>query len=237
MLVLAFKLLLAYGLGCCLGSQVLRLIVGGDDVRRGGSRSAGATNALRTRGVWFAAGVLAIDFIKGILAASLIPLIPLAVWLGMPDAPITVAQISMACGVAAAAGHVWPAPFGFAGGKGAATLLGVYTWIVPFGVLLALAAFTLMVLVTGYVGLSTVVSAGVVVLYVVLWEGAGVLSPLGLFSLAMLLLVMWTHRQNLQRLLAGDENQFQSARLIGNRLPPARRKRADAGKNGSDGDD
>lgn len=113
MTLLSLKLLAAYLLGSASGSLLLGR-ARGVDIRTQGSGNAGGTNAFRTQGWRFALGVVAFDVGKGALAASFGYLLPG----GMPTTPLAQA---LACGLAAAIGHVWPVWHGFRGGKGAAT--------------------------------------------------------------------------------------------------------------------
>ena len=146
--------LLAIAVAYLLGSIVGSLVLGrfrGVDIRTQGSGNAGGTNALRTQGKGFAALVMLIDVGKGVLAAG-----PLAVvaarWGG------DLASLQVACGAAAVVGHVWPVFFGFRGGKGAATLVGVVGTIAPGALLALLGVFAVVLVLSGYVGLSTIIA-------------------------------------------------------------------------------
>lgn len=210
MLTACLLVALAYLAGSVLGSQVLTAVVGGPDIRGMGSGNAGATNALRQRGVPFGLAVLLFDMGKGVFAVAGLP------WLAaqVSALPIPVAQLGMLCGVAVTAGHIWPVFFHFAGGKGIATLLGVYACITPAALLLALPGFVLVLVLTGYVSLSAMSAAVLIVFHVVCIGPAGAWSPLGAFSLAMLALVLWTHRQNIRRLVYGLEPRFERVRVL-----------------------
>ena len=95
-MIAALALLLAYLLGTVIGGYWVGRLRGGIDLRSAGSGNVGATNALRTQGKMFAAAVLLIDLIKGVLAVTLLPawLAPSLIWL------------PYACGIAATLGHV-----------------------------------------------------------------------------------------------------------------------------------
>ncbi len=122
MLELSVKTLLAYLLGALLGSLVLGRLRG-VDIRRAGSGNAGATNALRTQGKLFALSVLVIDIGKGVLAVLYLPHASLPGVALDPEIPR--AWLTLACGFAVIVGHVYPVWFGFRGGKGVATMIGV----------------------------------------------------------------------------------------------------------------
>src|SRR5277367_1372060 len=122
MLELAVKLLIAYLLGTLLGSLILGRLRG-VDIREMGSGNAGATNALRTQGRLFGFLVLLVDVGKGLIAVWWLPSAVLP-YVGIdPDLPRE--WLTVACGFAVIVGHVYPVWFGFRGGKGAATVVGV----------------------------------------------------------------------------------------------------------------
>lgn len=214
MMELIAKLVLAYLLGSIMGSLVLGRLTGAGDVRTEGSGNAGATNALRTRGTGFAVGVLVIDALKGLAAVLLIPMIG---WPLADAGSIPADEIALACGVAVTLGHVYPVFYGFSGGKGAATLLGVFLGTVPAAVPWGVLAFVIVLTASGYAGLATLCAALIVLLYVTCFTASGLWSVLGVFSLAMLTLVIITHRANLMRLMQGTENRFERA-MIWHRL-------------------
>ena len=189
---------------------MLTALLGGPDIRGLGSGNAGATNALRQRGVPFGVGVLLFDMGKGVLAVAGLPALAAQV----SALPLPAGQLAMLCGVAVTAGHIWPVFFRFAGGKGIATLLGVYACITPIALLLALPGFVVVLVLTGFVSLSAMVAAVLIVFHVVCFGPAGAWSPLGAFSFAMLALVLWTHRQNIRRLMYGLEPRFERVRLL-----------------------
>ncbi len=205
--VFAAKLLVAYLLGSLSGSLMLGRLRG-VDIRTLGSGNAGGTNALRTQGWRFGLGVMLIDVAKGVLSA----------WLGLQPQygsglPLPLDALLMAA--AACVGHVFPVWHGFRGGKGAAVLVGGYALLAPWCLAIALGAWVVLLLCFGYVGPATVVAVAVVPLaswFLV----APALQP-GFVAISALLAVFvaWTHRDNLRRLAAGNENRFERARLIG----------------------
>ena len=157
MIELLIKGLLGYLCGSVVGGLVVGRLRGGVDIRNAGSGNPGGTNALRTQGAGFAAGVLAVDVGKAVLAVTLLPGLVLP---GMPADP-AVARETVALVVAGAtvAGHVFPLYHGFRGGKGVATLVGCYAGLAP-GLLIPFAAVWLAVAVaTGYAGLASVLGS------------------------------------------------------------------------------
>lgn len=205
MLVFALVVVVAYLLGSLSGS----LLLGrwrGVDIRTRGSGNAGGTNALRTMGWRFALGVLLIDIGKGALAA----------WMGLQwhdsAAAFTARQQAYVAALAAAAGHCWPLWFGFRGGKGAGTIAGALLVLWPLVVPLLLAIWLFAIALGGYVGLATLVAAGSLCAASIALPGGD--AARHLFALAAAALVVFTHRGNVRRLLAGSEHRFEHARVL-----------------------
>lgn len=207
---LIVKTALAYLLGNLMGGQVIGWLRGGIDLRSVGSGNIGATNALRTQGTGFALGVLAIDVLKGVVAALAIPLLP-----ALGTSLLAASEQAYVCGVAVAVGHCYPVLHGFHGGKGVATLAGVFGALLIAALGWMLAVFALLVMLTGYVSLATLGAAATAIVWVASMSSGGLASPAGAFTLAMSALVVWKHRENIGRLLQGNENRFEKARVLG----------------------
>ncbi|NKF22714.1 glycerol-3-phosphate 1-O-acyltransferase PlsY [Solimonas marina] len=210
MLDLIVKTALAYLLGNLMGGQLIGLLRGGIDLRTVGSGNVGATNALRTQGKGFALGVLLIDIAKGVLAVLAIPHLPT-----LGDVLLTAREQAYWCGVAVAIGHCYPVLYGFRGGKGVATLAGVFGALMSAALVWMLALFVLVILVSGYVSLATLGAALTAIIWVALVHPEGLFSASGGFVLAMAALVAWKHRENIVRLAQGNEHRFEKARIIG----------------------
>lgn len=208
------KTLLAYMLGSLLGSLVIGKLKGGVDIRSQGSGNAGGTNALRTQGWKFATGVMLIDIGKGWLAVALLP------WLSLPGVPggsIDTSWMQVACAMAVVFGHVYPLWFGFRGGKGAATLVGVLAGMAPAALPYVLVVWLLVLMFTGYVGLSTMLAT--LSFNVWVWyAGYGLHDAMTLFGISMTVFVIYTHRGNIQRMYAGNENRARKIWLFKNRI-------------------
>lgn len=215
MLEALIKTLLAYALGNVMGGQIVGALRGGVDLRRLGSGNVGATNALRTQGARFALAVLAIDVCKGALAAIAIPHIP---WPWTAGLALPRGWIAYFCGVGVALGHCYPATLGFKGGKGVATLAGVFAALVPVALPFMLLVFVLIVLLSGYVSLATIGAAVTALFYAACVHAGGLWSALGAFTSVMFALVLFKHRQNLVRLWRGEEHCFEKARVLGRLL-------------------
>ncbi len=217
MLELALKAGLSYLLGTVMGGHLVGRLRGGVDLRQHGSGNVGATNALRTQGHGFAAAVLLVDVAKGVLAATLVPALP---WPFPGALQVGQAILPYACGVACALGHVYPVWYGFRGGKGAATLGGIFAVLMPVALLWMLAAFALVLVLTGFVGLATVTAALTAVLHVTCFHPDGLFSPAGGFTLGMAALVSYSHRGNLLRVWQGTETRFTRVMVLRRWLGP-----------------
>lgn len=205
------KAALAYALGNLMGGILVGRLRGGVDLRAVGSGNVGATNALRTQGAAFALLVLAIDVGKGVAAALLLPLLPL----NSGESLASREQLGYVCGVAVTLGHCYPALYGFRGGKGVATLAGVFGALLPLALPWMLAGFVLIVMLSGYVSLATLGAAAIAGLYVVCFDARGGVSDAAAFTACMAVLVVFKHRENIVRLFHGNENRFEKLRLIG----------------------
>jgi acyl phosphate:glycerol-3-phosphate acyltransferase len=195
-LLIAGLVLLAYLLGSVSGSLLLgrwRNV----DIRTQGSGNAGGTNALRTQGWKFALGVVLIDIGKGALAA----------WIGAHYS----STLGFVCGIAAVIGHVWPIYHGFRGGKGAATLVGALAYLWPQSLIVLLGVWVLCLISTGYVGLSTILAGFGLLVSAYLFKAGPLVWGFSAFSALFLL---FTHRSNVQKMLRGNENRFEKARVL-----------------------
>ena len=204
-----------------LGSVPFGLLLGklaGVDVRRDGSGNIGATNVGRLLGKKLGAATLVADLLKGVAPMML------ASWLlaGDESRPVVVAL----CGTAAFLGHLFPLYLGFKGGKGVATALGVFLYLTPLAALGAMVVFVLVLLNWGYVSVASLSAAllmpGLVWL---LYNSAAIVEPgvaetLGaawteawletVVALFFALLIWFKHRDNIRRLLRGEEKSWRN---------------------------
>jgi acyl phosphate:glycerol-3-phosphate acyltransferase len=195
----------SYLLGSIPFGYILVRIFRGEDVRQGGSGNIGATNVARKSRV-LGAITLLLDAAKG-LTAVLLVIFPFAD-LG---APAPYRSMSLAA-LFAIIGHMFPVWLKFRGGKGVATALGSFAMIAPNAVLVAMAIFVLVVLIFRYVSLGSILA--VVAFPVLAWafhEYGGTAGALAFMSLSSAL-ILFKHRSNIRRLLAGTENRFGSQR-------------------------
>jgi glycerol-3-phosphate acyltransferase PlsY len=208
-LELGLKTLLAYLLGAVLGSLVMGRLRG-VDIREQGSGNAGGTNALRTQGWSFALGVVVIDVGKALLAVGLLPGLALP-FVGI-DPAVGRDWLAVACAMAVVVGHVYPVWYEFRGGKGAATLIGAVALLAPAALLPVVLVWLACVMLTGFVGLGTMLGTATLPVYFTLVEPR---SPaLVIFGLAMAIFIAYTHRENIRRMRAGNENRARRLWLL-----------------------
>lgn len=194
---------IAYAIGSINFSVILSKKIAGFDVRERGSGNAGTTNMLRSVGKKAAALTLILDIAKGLVA------ILIAILVGKIADEANPAILVQIAGFFAVLGHTFPVFFGFKGGKGVATSLGVLLLINPLiGVICLVFALVVMAL-TRMVSLGSIMAA---ILFPVLTifitdnyivEGYNYI----IFGIAMAILVIFNHRANLKRIYAGNENR------------------------------
>lgn len=205
MIVLAVILCLLEGylVGSLNFSIILSRTFKGQDIRDHGSKNAGMTNILRTYGKKYAFLCGLGDFSKGLLAVLLARLI--FHWMGVEGF-----DAGYLAGLAAMGGHMFPLYFGFRGGKGVMTGLGVMVALDPLTFLLVLIVALPLLYKTRIVSLSSITGA---VLYPVFTLITRLIShrPVladTLFALLCGCVVLYMHRGNIQRLLNGTEYRF-----------------------------
>jgi glycerol-3-phosphate acyltransferase PlsY len=197
------KLLLTLILSYLLGSIATAVWVGKIfhkiDIREHGSGNAGATNVIRVLGWKTGVPVLLLDIFKGWTAAMLPVFFNLA---GEGTALMTNYQI--AAGLAVVIGHIYPVFAGFRGGKGVATITGVLLAIHPLLTISCFGVFLCVLLISGYVSLSSMI-AGIAfpVFLFLFFDTPSVFFKV--FSVAVAIALIFTHRKNISRLLAGEE--------------------------------
>lgn len=205
MMRVVLALLASYLLGAIPTSYLAAKLLRGVDLRTQGSGNLGATNLYRTLGARFAIPVGLFDMAKGAVPVFLFG--PLA---------SSSKYFAILCGIVAVLGHVFSVFVRFRGGKGVATASGVMLGLTPWAVLVALVAWLVTVRLTGYVSLGSMLGA------VVLPCAAWVLHPgqrdLIWIQVLVAAAIIWLHRANIQRLLAGTENRFGRRRAA---EPPA----------------
>lgn len=218
--ITVFVALTAYFIGSINTSVILSKSIYGEDVRDSGSGNAGATNMLRTYGAGIAVLTLICDVLKGaliVLLANWLDILFTAYFKGYPlsdfESMYLFGNLKYIAGIFVVLGHDFPLWFGFRGGKGVATSLGVIlalNW--KIGVIVLIIALLIMIF-SRYVSLGSVTAAVVypfiVLTYILAGEEqilANVVYLIMAFSLALVLILK--HHTNIKRLKNGTENKL-----------------------------
>lgn len=186
--------IISYLLGSIPFAYISLRLFKGIDIRQVGSGNVGSTNALRTAGKGAALTALLGDMLKGLAAA----------WLGMRVGGQGLAAI---CVVAVIIGHCWPIFLGFKGGKGIASTAGAVLYLMPGVFLFLLVMFIIIVYFSRYVSLASI--------------SVAILLPLAVFvlslpniylimSIILMILVIYRHWENIERLRNGNERKIGS---------------------------
>jgi glycerol-3-phosphate acyltransferase PlsY len=172
------------------------------DVREHGSGNAGTTNTIRVLGWTTGIPVLLIDIAKGWLASMLPVFFHLA---ARGSALMT--NLQLIAGIIAIFGHIFPVFAGFRGGKGVATVFGVFLALQPLLTICVMGVFLTVLFITGIVSVSSM-SAGVSfpVLLFVFFDTPSVLFKIFAIIVGAALLV--THRENIRRIWRGEEKKI-----------------------------
>ena len=206
MLVLGASLfvsLIAYLLGSLSFAVIVSKIVAHDDVRKYGSKNAGMTNILRTYGKIPALFTLLGDFFKGVAAVFI------ARWI-FSAFGITIFDAGYIAGFFALLGHLYPVYFGFKGGKGVLTSLGIILIVNPLVFLILLIIFIPVLIITKIVSLVSVTGALLYPIITVIVDYC-LMKPVlfdFLFSSLFAIIVIYKHKENIKRLLNGTERRI-----------------------------
>lgn len=197
----------AYILGSFPTAVIAGKLFAGIDVREHGSGNAGATNTLRVLGYQLAIPVLLLDVAKGVFATRLVYLEALKTGFIISNE----IEAKLALGILAVVGHIFPIFAGFKGGKGIATFSGVIIGVHTQSALISVAVFLVVVSLTRYVSLGSIVGAifyPVQLIFIFQMD-----SPfVKIFSILTPLMILYTHRKNIDRLLKGEENKISFAK-------------------------
>lgn len=190
-------IVVSYLLGNISTSYIIAKKMLGVDIRTQGSGNAGSTNALRVLGKKAGAMTFIGDLLKGMIAVFIAKIVANVINLD----PITASYIAV---VFVVAGHNWPALLGFKGGKGVATSLGAMIAINPVIALSCFAVFGVIVYFTKYVSLGSVLSISMSPIIMLLLKN----NKGFLVTLFLSLSVIYTHRENIKRLLNKTERKI-----------------------------
>ena len=205
MLVYIIVAVIAYLLGSISFSVIISKKMAGFDVREKGSGNAGTTNVLRSVGKKAAVITLIFDVLKGVLAVLVAYIAGNIVKEGVDKALLI--QIA---GLLVIVGHTFPIFFGFKGGKGIATALGVLlitNWNI--GLICLVFALVLMAL-TKMVSLGSISAAILFPVLILFMPHTAYLVDGNyiIYSILIAVLVVFNHRTNVKRLLSGTENKL-----------------------------
>ncbi len=192
--------ILIIGVSYLVGAIPFGLLIGklaGKDVRRSGSKNIGATNVTRLLGKKLGFFTLVCDLAKGFGPVVLVS------WLFRGQD--VQAEMIAFCGLAAVVGHMYPVYLGFKGGKGVATGLGVFLFLSPAAIGISLVVFITSVMFSGFVSVGSLAASGLIPLWLFLLDTSPVFIWL---AVGMAVLVWFKHRDNIRRLLKGEEKSW-----------------------------
>ena len=196
-------LVLSYLLGSIPTSILVCRVAGGLDIREHGSGNAGATNVYRVLGLGPAILVALVDVAKGSVAVLVIS----GIQVGAPP-QLSADILKILAGGTAVAGHIWTVFAGFRGGKGMATAIGALAFIAPAALSAALVVWLILLFTVRIMSLASLSAAIILPLATWVWEtnpdGSTSLELLW-FSIGLCLLIFYTHRANIGRILRGEE--------------------------------
>ena len=198
--------IIAYLIGSINFSVIISKRMAGFDVREKGSGNAGTTNMLRSIGVKAAVITLLCDILKGVVV------ILIAILIGNIVDGLDDALLVQLAGIFVIIGHTFPIFFGFKGGKGIATSLGVLLMINwQIGLICLVFALILMAL-TRMVSVGSI-AAAILFPVLVVFIGQNYIVPVNnwsylIFSIIIAILVLFNHRENLKRIFTGKENKI-----------------------------
>lgn len=175
------------------------------DVRELGSGNAGTTNVMRTAGFLPGALTFVCDALKGFAACFIGKMLFIHAY---PDT-IPWIYVAYMCGVACMLGHIFPIFFGFKGGKGVATSVGIFAVCCPIAIVIGLTVFALMVLLTKIVSLSSLIATVTVIsLSIVFYNFDANIALPAVLSISMGAIVFLKHKDNIKRLVKGEEKKI-----------------------------
>jgi glycerol-3-phosphate acyltransferase PlsY len=188
-------LLMAYVLGSIPTSVWISKWIYGIDIRKFGSKNAGATNTLRVLGKWAATPVLIVDVLKGFFAVFI------------THYTIMTDNTTVMCllGLFAIIGHIFPIFAGFKGGRGVATSLGVSIALFPIATLLCIPVFLMSVIYYRIISLSSIIASLSLPIFVyLLTDNKDLIN----FSMVIPVILIITHHKNIKRIINKTEPKF-----------------------------
>lgn len=200
---------LAYLIGSINFAVIFSSVFLKKDVRELGSGNAGTTNVMRNGGFLPGALTFLCDALKGFVASFIGRVIFDYLSKELDSEWFVPVYGAMICGLFCMIGHVFPIFFGFKGGKGVATSVGIFYVFNPLAISLGLAAFALVLIISKFVSLSSLIATTVVVvLSCVFYEKDASFLPQCLLVVSMGAIVFLKHKDNIKRLISGTESKI-----------------------------
>ncbi len=198
-LALALSVVLAYIMGSFPTSYVLARIFKGIDIRQVGSKNAGATNVLRSVGKLPALVTLIVDILKGVAAVTIVANYFYKFNIDLQyDAYRGILALAVVCG------HIWSVFLKFKGGKGVATTIGVAIVLTPFALIPSAIVWLLVLYITNFVSLASIMA-------LLLFPAIACILKYPLYiilsSVVICSISIYKHRDNINRLVRGQENE------------------------------
>ena len=198
--------IIAYLIGSVSSSVIISKKMAGFDVREKGSGNAGSTNVLRTVGKRAALLTLICDILKGVVAVLIAWIVGVFVKSANPAILVEIAALAVVIG------HTFPVFFGFKGGKGVATSLGIIL-IINWKIGLACLIFALLLMaITRMVSLGSISAAVLFAVLTLIFRDNYITGEYDftyiIFGILLASLVIFNHRSNLKRILSGTENRL-----------------------------
>lgn len=185
--------IIAYMIGSISGSITIVKKYFNEDIRGKGSGNAGTTNTLRVYGKKYAVITLLVDVLKGSIAVLI-------------GAYLDSEYGSYIAGAAVVIGHCWSIFYGFSGGKGMATSLGVNLVFSPLILLIQLIIFVIVNIFTKIVSISSIICTLFVLIYVLLFETNN--TPFIIMLVINSVVLIYKHKGNINKLINGNENKI-----------------------------
>ena len=219
-----FSLIVLIFISYLIGAFPSALIIGKlfkrIDIRNYGSGNLGSTNAFRVLGIPLGTLVQSVDIGKGLIVVLLVSKL---FFYNLPFENLTpfddITVLKIIAGVSAVLGHTFSVFVNFRGGKGINTALGMLISLAPIDVSISLGFFLIILLSSGYVSLGSIVASLLFPMIMFIRENIFKVEINGyntliFFSIAISVLLIYNHRQNIKRLLQGKENRFDNLWII-----------------------
>ena len=202
MVSLVVGTVLSFLVGSIPTAYLVGRFVCGMDIRKHGSGNVGATNVFRVVGKKWGIGVLAFDITKGFLAVSFFPTL-------ITTGQVSYLMLQIIFGFAAIAGHTWTPWLGFRGGKGVATSASVFLALTLKAAVGSILVWTVIFYWKRYVSFASLLTALSFPLWVYFFyaktESFALLFPISLF---VPIFIFYTHRENIRRIIRGEEKRL-----------------------------